>query len=132
MGEWLAPWKSYTIAADDVRALEPDRVVVLTRHRGQLKGGGEEVRTLGVDLWTLREGRRLRAGTAAEIGPAAGIDKRVHAHGLRHTFTAELAREGKPIHVIRDALGHSTLATTDRYLRDVAPVDVIEAMAERG
>jgi integrase len=39
----------------------------------------------------------------------AGITRRVHAHGLRHTYAAELARERTPINVIRDALGHSTL-----------------------
>jgi integrase/recombinase XerD len=61
----------------------------------------------------------------------AGIDKRVHPHGLRHTYAAELAREGVPMNVLRDALGHSTLATTDRYLRDVAPVHVIETMRRR-
>jgi ketosteroid isomerase-like protein len=77
MGDWLVPWKSYTIAADDVRDLEPDRVVVLTRHRGQLKGGGGEVRTLGVDLWTLREGRLLRL--EAYMDRRAGLE----AAGLR-------------------------------------------------
>jgi hypothetical protein len=35
------------------------------------------------------------------------------------------------MNVLRDALGHSTLATTDRYLRDVAPVHVIETMKSR-
>jgi len=39
----------------------------------------------------------------------------VHAHGLRHTYDAELAREGTAINVIRDALGHTSLAVTDRY-----------------
>jgi site-specific recombinase XerD len=55
----------------------------------------------------------------------AGLEKRVHPHGLRHTHAAELAREGVPINVIRDQLGHSSLAVTDRYLRDVAPADLI-------
>jgi hypothetical protein len=36
----------------------------------------------------------------------AHIDRRVHAHGLRHTYASELAREHTPINVIRDALGH--------------------------
>jgi integrase/recombinase XerC len=40
------------------------------------------------------------------------VDKRVHPHGLRDTYAAELAREGVPMNVLRDALGHSTLATT--------------------
>lgn len=35
----------------------------------------------------------------------AGIEKRVHAHGLRHTFASELAGEGHPL---------STIQTVDR------------------
>ena len=61
----------------------------------------------------------------------AGISRRVHPHGLRHTYAAELARERTPINIIRDALGHSTLAITDRYLRDVAPIHVIDTMRAR-
>jgi len=57
--------------------------------------------------------RRLLPRLAAK----AGVDRRVHAHGLRHTYAAELAREGTAINVIRDALGHTSLAVTDRYLR---------------
>lgn len=55
----------------------------------------------------------------------------MHAHGLRHTYVSELAREQTPINVIRDALGHTSLAVTDRYLRDVAPIHVIETMRAR-
>jgi integrase len=33
--------------------------------------------------------------------------------------------------VIRDQLGHSSLAVTDRYLRNVAPGEVIAAMQRR-
>lgn len=45
------------------------------------------------------------------------LDKRVHAHALRHSFAVELEREGAPISTIRDLLGHSSAAMTDRYLR---------------
>jgi integrase len=34
-------------------------------------------------------------------------------------------REGVQINVIRDQLGHASLAVTDRYLRDIAPADLI-------
>jgi len=61
----------------------------------------------------------------------AGLDRRVHAHGLRHTYASELARERTPINVIRDALGHTSLAVTDRYLRDVAPMHVIDTIRAR-
>ena len=51
---------------------------------------------------------------------------------LRHTRAKELAESGVPVHVIRDALGHVSLATTDAYLRDVAPRQVIDAMQSEG
>ncbi|MQA74930.1 MAG: tyrosine-type recombinase/integrase [Solirubrobacterales bacterium] len=56
----------------------------------------------------------------------AGIQKRVHAHGLRHA--AELAVEGKPVNLIQRQLGHSSLATASRYLDHIAPRDLIAAM----
>ncbi len=46
-------------------------------------------------------------------------------------YAAELARERTPINVIRDALGHTSLAVTDRYLRDVAPMHVIDTIRAR-
>ena len=65
------------------------------------------------------------------LATKAGVERRVHPHALRHTYAAELAREGTPLNVLRDALGHASLATTDRYLRDVAPVHVIQTMQQR-
>lgn len=61
----------------------------------------------------------------------AGIEKRVHAHGLRHTHAFELACEGHPLHVIQAQLGHSSLVSTDRYIRHLAPQQVIDAMQSR-
>jgi site-specific recombinase XerD len=61
----------------------------------------------------------------------AGIDKRVHAHGLRHTHAYELAGEGTPLHLIQAQLGHTSLATTDRYIRHLNPVAVVEVMQAR-
>ena len=61
----------------------------------------------------------------------AGIDRRVHAHGLRHTHAFELANEGHPLHVIQARLGHGSLAVTDRYIRHLAPQQVVETMGGR-
>jgi integrase/recombinase XerD len=61
----------------------------------------------------------------------AGIEKRVHPHGLRHTHAAELMAEGVPANVIQDQLGHSSLATTDTYLRHIAPAERIQRLRER-
>jgi site-specific recombinase XerD len=53
------------------------------------------------------------------LSARAGVSKRVHAHALRHAFAVELEAEGAPLSTIRDALGHSTAAVTDRYLRRI-------------
>ncbi len=65
------------------------------------------------------------------LAARAGIDKRVHAHGLRHTHAAELATERTPANVIQAQLGHESLATTDRYLRHIAPQDLIDRIRAR-
>jgi len=65
------------------------------------------------------------------LGRKAGIEKRVHAHGLRHTHAAELRVEGVDIGIISKQLGHRSIATTARYLDHIAPQDVIAAMRGR-
>lgn len=65
------------------------------------------------------------------LAKRAGIEKRVHAHGLRHTLAAELRAEGVDIGVISKQLGHSSIATTARYLDHVAPAAVVDAMRSR-
>lgn len=59
----------------------------------------------------------------------AGIEKRVHPHGLRHSHAAYLAGQRLPMNVIQKQLGHSSLATTGQYLDSIAPAEVIEAVA---
>ncbi|MHC4253597.1 MAG: tyrosine-type recombinase/integrase [Planctomycetota bacterium] len=65
------------------------------------------------------------------LSKKAGIEKRVHAHGLRHTLAAQLAGEKVPINVIQSQLGHSNAATTSRYLQHIAPQELIETMRAR-
>jgi site-specific recombinase XerD len=99
----------------------------------------ERRKDLGLNGWqplvcTL-EGKPLRSSYVRTLLPRlagrAGIEKRVHPHGLRHTHAAELAAEGKPVNLIQAQLGHASLATTDRYLRHIAPQQLIEAMQAR-
>ena len=61
----------------------------------------------------------------------AGIEKRVHAHGFRHTHAAQLRVEGVDIGIISKQLGHRSIATTARYLDHIAPQQVIETMRGR-
>lgn len=50
---------------------------------------------------------------AAEL---AGIDKNVSCHWLRHAHASHAIDRGAPIHLVQATLGHSSVATTGRYL----------------
>jgi integrase/recombinase XerD len=65
------------------------------------------------------------------LGAKAGITKRVHAHGLRHTGASELVEEGASLLEIQEQLGHSSAATTDRYLKQINPKARLERMRGR-
>lgn len=47
----------------------------------------------------------------------AGVEgwKEISPHSLRHTFATHALNDGVPIQVVRDALGHASIATTNIY-----------------
>jgi len=65
------------------------------------------------------------------LAKRAGIAKRVHPHGLRHTFASGLADARIDLRIIQKALGHSSLSTTQRYVDHVCPRAVIDALRNR-
>ena len=89
----------------------------------------------GAPLFCTRSGRRVTTAYTRRLLPhlagLAGIAKRVHAHGLRHTHAAELRAEGVDIGIISKQLGHVSIATTIRYLDHIAPTAVVEAVGSR-
>ena len=93
-------------------------------------------RTLGVTghrtiFCTLNGGRIQPSYTRAlmpRLAGRAGIEGRIHAHGLRHFFAASLAQSRCPVVHIQQALGHSNLGTTSRYLARIAPCETADAV----
>lgn len=65
------------------------------------------------------------------IAARAGVTKRVHPHGFRHTHAVDLASEGVHLHLVSRQLRHTNIATTATYLAGIAPVEVINAVAAR-
>ena len=121
-----------------------------------LHGKGDKARLVAIDRWALTEidlwiSHRsswkipasaplfcTRTGKAIEtshvrrmlprLAKKAGITRRVHAHGLRHTFAVKMREEGIDIGFISHQLGHSDIETTVRYIRHVAPTDALRAV----
>jgi site-specific recombinase XerD len=99
----------------------------------------EKRRTLGLTgrqrLFCTLQGRPLQPSYVRtmlhRLGERAGVEKRVHPHGLRHTMSFELMMEGVPVPIIQKQLGHASLATTERYLDYLAPRDLVETMQRR-
>lgn len=63
-----------------------------------------------------------------KLADRAGIEKRVHPHGLRHSHATGLVERGAALHVIAGQLGHASTATTDAYLAKIAPAQRLEAL----
>jgi site-specific recombinase XerD len=151
-------WRS-GLRIGEVLALRPkdvdlDAGTVVVQH-----GKGDKQRVVGIDAGTgALIVRSLEVRAKRKIGPStpvfctlsggeidqsyvrhllprlarrAGIEKRVHAHGLRHAYAVELEREGASLSMIRDLLGHSSASVTDRYLRRLGASEAVEFARER-
>lgn len=62
-------------------------------------------------------GKRSIQREIANIAHRAGINKRIYPHLLRHTFCTFKANSGINMTALQELMGHSSLATTQRYFK---------------
>jgi site-specific recombinase XerD len=124
--------------------------VRLSARKGEihLVGKGEKSRTVpahprlreALAAWLAERPARPGAGTAAlftsfrgtsmttdalsdvigRITSGAGLEDKITAHKLRHTFGTELTRSGVDIVTVAELMGHASLETTRLYTRPSA------------
>lgn len=89
----------------------------------------------GTPLFCTLQGRPLHQQNVRDMllrrAKKADIDKRVHPHGFRHTFSQELVRENTNPKYIQQLLGHESLQTTDVYLQSLGSFDAVEINKNR-
>lgn len=86
-----------------------------------------------VEIFCTLDGEGKLFGTyvramLTRLAKAAGWEKRIHPHGMRHTFAADLARRGATMHTIQEQLGHTNLSTTSIYLSGISGEEVAREM----
>lgn len=124
-----------------------------------LHGKGDKARTAGMDptafaivqhwlserarlghngrhpLFCTLEGNPMMSnyvrGLLPRLAKRARIEKRVHAHGLRHLLAVEMNREGQSLTTIQTQLGHRRASTTATYLSRISPQEAIDAVRGR-
>ncbi|MDR2779862.1 MAG: tyrosine recombinase [Synergistaceae bacterium] len=81
---------------------------------------GHSAADSGDFLFLSKNGRRMSRQDIWNIiqkrGTKAGISRtRLHPHVLRHSFATHLQRRGMDLRTLQELLGHSSIATTEKY-----------------
>lgn len=81
---------------------------------------------------TLKKGSPMKTAYVRalfiRLGKKAGLEKRFHPHGLRHTAAVQWHNRGIALGIIQKMLGHSSLNTTAIYLATLTAKDAIDAV----
>ena len=97
-------------------SLSPDALASIQQCLAQQPG----IRAQGYIFWNRKRAERPLSVKAIQkkmerYAKAAGIT--ASCHSLRHTFASNLLEHGAEVVAIRDFLGHSQIASSERYAK---------------
>lgn len=105
--------RARTVGLDRMACAVIEDWIAARRELGVPRSWGGKPTTLFCVIQKPTIGAKLHYGCVRDklkrLAVKAGIETRVHPHGLRHTHAFELIEEGVPIHYIRRQLGHASL-----------------------
>lgn len=117
---------------DRARTVGFDEKTAVTLERYDRSG---RIEGKGVPFFATQDGKPIYQSYIRALMPRlahkANVEKRIHAHGFRHTFAVDLAREGVPMPLIQRLLGHASLGTTSIYLASLSPEEALDAVRGR-
>lgn len=143
------------LRVSEIMALRPSDINTAKHSIRVLHGKGDKATTRGFDpsatdalvrwmdtrkalgitrgpLFCTLEGKAVHPQYArnllTRLGGKAGIEKRVHPHGLRHTYADELRAAKMDVGAISKLLGHSSISVTSRYLDHLSNDQAIAAL----
>lgn len=98
---------------------------VVASYRAQRRAagadGGLRPRTVDSDGHLSRDWFTRRVWRPACV--AAGVERAVRMHDLRHAHASWLLAGGADLQVVKERLGHASIATTERYLHTLPTAD---------
>lgn len=98
-------------------------------HFALLMHPGKDIRFLVGKIFDI-EPPQVRV-LCRQYAKEAGIQRPVHPHLFRHTFSTAFLKDGGDISELKEILGHSSLMTTEKYLKK-SPDEIIKKMQQTG
>ena len=93
-------------------------------------------RTLDRHLFLSRDGKGLTTRSIMKLvtkyARAAGIERQVSPHTLRHTFATHKASQGISVFTLQDWMGHEKITTTQIYVHEAGRANAQRLMENTG
>ena len=121
---------------DRVIPLETKGINALKSYLANSEYQDRRARTQDCHVFLSRDGKGLTTRSIMKLvtkyAKAAGIERQVSPHTLRHTFATHKASQGISVFVLQDWMGHEKITTTQVYVHEAGRANVQRLMENTG